>query len=227
MQNSIFDIEDLESNPSARIPVAIVSDTSGSMLGVPIDELNAGINLFYDTIKKDDYAYSAAEIAAVTFGGEARCHSYFKPVYNQPYAPHFKADGNTPMGEGVNLALDMLERRKEEYKRCGVSYYQPWLVLMTDGQPNGSAAELQRAKDRVAQLVNNRKLTVIPIGIGPNADMNVLSEFSPRLKPLRLKGLRFKDFFSWFSQSVSSVAQSQPGDMVSLDLDSIKGWAEL
>lgn len=227
MQNSIFDIEDLVSNPSARIPVVIVADTSYSMYGAPIKELNDGNALFYDTIKKDNYAYGAAEIATVTFGGKARCLSYFKPVYNQPYPPHFDVDGDTPMGEAVNMALDMLNRRKEEYKRCGVSYYQPWMVLMTDGQPNGSAAELQRAKERVTQLVNDRKLTVIPVGIGPDADMNVLSEFSPRLKPLRLKGLRFKDFFTWFSQSVSSVAQSQPGDMVSLDLDSIKGWAEL
>lgn len=227
LKNSIFNIEDLENNPSSRIPVSLCLDVSSSMSGAPINELNEGVKLFYDSVKKDNYAYCAAEVASVTFGDQVHCHSYFSPLYNQPYAPTFNAYGNTPMGEGVNLALDMLERRKDEYKRCGVSYYQPWMVLMTDGQPNGSPAELQRAKDRITQMVNNHKLTVIPIGIGRGADMGVLSEFSPHFKPLRLKGLCFKEFFTWFSQSVSSVAQSQPGDMFSLDLNSIKGWAEL
>ena len=53
------------------------------------------------------------------------------------------ANGNTPMGEGVRLALDLLDKRKQEYKDKGVDYYQPWLVLMSDGQPNGNVAILE------------------------------------------------------------------------------------
>lgn len=32
------------------------------------------------------------------------------------------------MGEGVNLALGLLEKRKQEYKDKGVDYYRPWLI---------------------------------------------------------------------------------------------------
>ena len=131
------------------------------------------------------------------------------------------------MGEAVNLALDLLERRKEEYKEKGVDYYQPWLVLMTDGEPNGEKIELSRAINRTVDLVNEKKLTVFPIGIGTEADMNVLSQFSPNIQPLKLQGLKFREFFAWLSKSVSNTSQSFGGNSVKLDVDGIKGWSEL
>ena len=131
------------------------------------------------------------------------------------------------MGEAVNLALDLLEHRKEEYKEKGVDYYQPWLVLMTDGEPNGDKVELSRAINRTSNLVNEKKLTVFPIGIGTEADINVLSQFSPNRQPLKLQGLKFREFFAWLSKSVSNTSQSFGGKSVNLDVDGIKGWSEL
>jgi uncharacterized protein YegL len=127
----------------------------------------------------------------------------------------------------VNLALDTLEKRKSVYSNAGVLYYQPWLVLMTDGQPNGGPASLERAVQRVTDLVSAKKLTVFPIGIGADADMDVLARFSPNRPPLRLRGLNFKEFFEWLSKSVSRVSRSTPGDAIKLDLEGLAGWAEL
>lgn len=98
---------------------------------------------------------------------------------------------------------------------------------MTDGQPNGRPEELKRAIDRVTEMVAQKKLTVFPIGIGADADMTVLARFSPNRDPLRLRGLSFKEFFEWLSKSVSRVSRSTPGDEVKLDLNGLRGWAEL
>lgn len=143
------------------------------------------------------------------------------------HPPRLSASGMTPMGEAVKMALDLLDDRKRQYQQNGVDYYQPWLVLMIDGAPNGSAQVLNEQIDRVVKLVENRKLTVFPIGIGTQADMNVLNRFSPGRSALRLKGLNFADFFSWLSKSVSKVSQSTPGDHVQLDVQGIKGWAQI
>lgn len=62
------------------------------------------------------------------------------------------------MGEAVNLVLDLLERRKQEYKDKGVDYYQPWLVLMADGAPNGSSSEYMKAVHRTVEMVNLKNL---------------------------------------------------------------------
>lgn len=242
MNENLLRLEDLVNNPTARVPVCLCLDTSGSMGSgggflsglcggnsgsAPIDELNEGVKLFYDAIRDDETAMYSAEIAIVTFGGSEQLVEDFANIERQPNVPTFTANGGTPMGEAVNLALDCLEKRKQEYKDKGVDYFQPWLVLMTDGEPNGSSSELERAVNRTVDMVNTKKLTIFPIGIGNDADMNVLAKFSPKRSPLKLRGMNFKEFFQWLSQSVSRTSQSMPGESVSLDMDGIKGWAEL
>ena len=225
--NLLVRLEGLVNNPTARVPVCLCLDTSGSMGGMPIDELNEGVRLFYEAIREDETALYSAEVSIVTFGGNAQCIADFASLEVQPNAPMLTANGMTPMGEAVNMSLDLLEQRKDEYKDRGVDYYQPWLVLMTDGAPNGESSELSRAINRTVDLVNQKKLTVFPIGIGPDADMDVLAQFSPKRPPLKLQGLRFREFFAWLSKSVSKTSQSTPGESVKLDVEGIKGWGEL
>lgn len=228
MNNELLRLEDLVNNPTARVPVCLCLDVSGSMDGDPIRELNDGVRLFYDAIREDETALYAAEICVVTFGRRGvECITDFASIEIQPDIPELIADGATPMGEAVNLGLDLLEKRKDEYKSKGVDYYQPWLVLMTDGAPNGAPNELSRAINRTVEMANHKKLSVFPIGIGAGADMDVLAQFSPKRGPLRLQGLKFRQFFEWLSQSVSRTSQSIPGESVPLDVDGIKGWAEL
>lgn len=223
--NLLLRLEDLVNNPTARVPVCLCLDTSGSMYGAPINELNEGVKLFFDSIREDETALYAAEVSIVTFGSEVTCIEDFANVQRQTNIPKLQANGGTPMGEAVNLALDLLEKRKTEYRDKGVDYYQPWLVLMTDGQPNGSNSELKKAIKSVNELVNSRKLTVFPIAIGDDADIDVLKLFSPKRQPLKLKGLMFREFFQWLSKSISTTSQSTPGETILLP--PVNGWREL
>jgi uncharacterized protein YegL len=215
--------EELVSNPTARVPVCLCLDTSGSMSGDPIAELNAGVKLFFQTIDDDDIAKYAADIAIVTFDSLPNLVADFGAVTGQA-PPTLSASGSTAMGAGVSLALDLLEARKNEYAQAGIDYYQPWLVLMTDGAPSDT---IDTATQKTAMLTEQKKLTLFPIGIGEDADLAVLARFSPKRTPLRLQGLNFKAFFEWLSKSVSRVSQSIPGDAVPLDQEGIKGWADL
>ncbi len=217
-------IDDLVYNPTPRVPVSLCLDTSGSMSGSPIQELIHGVNLFYDAINDDGDAHDSAEINIVEFNSSANLIHDFASIERLEKISSLTATGSTSMGAGVNLALDTLDRRKETYSSSGVLYYQPWLVLMTDGAPTDS---IETAVRRVVNLVETKKLTVFPIGIGDRADMGTLARFSPNRPPLRLAGLKFKEFFEWLSRSVARVSQSTPGDTVRLDLDGLAGWAEL
>lgn len=251
--NMLLRIEDLVNNPTPRVPICLCLDTSGSMGAVEgdcvatgetvyedgrtwnivtggtsrIDELQKGVKQFYESIREDEIAFYAAEICIVTFDDKATCVMDFANIERQDVIPELRPVGNTAMGEGVNLALDLLEQRKQEYKDKGVDYYQPWLVLMTDGVPNGSLSELNNAAKRASDMVKEKKLSVFPIGIGSDADMETLARFSPKRSPLKLQGLKFCEFFTWLSKSVSRTSQSTPGENISLDVEGIKGWSEL
>ena len=215
--------EDLVENPTARVPICLVLDVSGSMSGTPIRELQAGVQMFFDAIKQDEVAQYAAEICIVTFGDVVTKDLDFMSVERQNL-PVFSAGGLTPMGQATSLALDLLEARKEDYKRAGVDYYQPWMVVMTDGEPTD---DISTAAARIGSLVAGKKLTVFPIAIGADANLQVLAQLSPSRPPLRLKGLNFKEFFLWLSRSVSRVSQSTPGEVVPLDVQGISAWAQV
>ena len=215
--------EDLVENPTARVPICLVLDVSGSMSGTPIRELQAGVQMFFDAIKQDEVAQYAAEICIVTFGDVVTKDLDFMSVERQKL-PVFSAGGLTPMGQATSLALDLLEARKEDYKRAGVDYYQPWMVVMTDGEPTD---DISTAAARIGSLVAGKKLTVFPIAIGADANLQVLAQLSPSRPPLRLKGLNFKEFFVWLSRSVSRVSQSTPGEVVPLDVQGISAWAQV
>ena len=57
--------------------------------------------------------------------------------------------------------------------------------------------------------------------------MNVLAMFSPKKAPLKLKGLKFKEFFKWIFDSAVMLSQSIPGETVKMDPETIKTWADL
>ena len=226
--NVLIRSTDLIDNPTARVPICLCLDVSGSMYGDPIRELNEGVQLFYQALAEDEIAAYSAEVCIVTFGMDgARLIADFSSIAYAARPPVLEAYGQTQMGEAVSLAMDKLMERKQQYKDNGVEYYQPWLVLMTDGAPNGNPEILQEAIRRVRHEVENRKLSVFPIGVGSEADMRVLAQFSPKRDPLMLWGLAFREFFQWLSSSVSAVSQSRPGERVKIDVEAIKGWGEL
>ena len=218
MNDLVLRRQELADNPTARVPVCLVLDTSGSMDGPPIEQLNHGLEEFYSAIRADDIARYSTEIAIVTFGGTAAQVTDFCSIDRQ-HVRGLVADGGTPMGEAVEIALGLLEQRKKEYQDAGVDYFQPWLILMTDGQPT---SPWETVADRTAQLANDKKLSVFAIGVGAGADMGVLARFSPRRSAVRLSGLKFGAFFEWLSRSVTAVSNSTPGQEVPLPAPT--GW---
>ncbi len=218
-----LDPDDLLDNPAPRVPVVLCLDTSGSMGGQPILELQEGVDTFYQALRDDEVAVSSAEVSVVKFGGSVEVLQGFGRV-DTLTPPSLHAGGGTPMGEALMRGLDELDGRKTMYRNAGIDYYQPWLVVMTDGAPTDDISE---ACQRITGLVEAKRLTVFPVGIGHGANMNMLGMLSPGRPPLALKGLRFRDFFAWLSQSVARVSQSTPGQRVPLNTKGIAAWAEV
>ncbi len=63
------------------------------------------------------------------------------------------------MGAAITKATDMVEERKREYRANGISYYRPWIFLITDGAPTD---EWQAAANKVFQGKKIRSLPSLP-----------------------------------------------------------------
>ncbi len=72
MDYNYLDETEFADNPEPRCPVVLVLDTSGSMNGEPIKELNEGLRAFADALKNDRLAALRVEVAVITFGGKVR-----------------------------------------------------------------------------------------------------------------------------------------------------------
>jgi len=212
---------DLLDNPTPRCPVALVLDASGSMSGAPIDELNAGIQLFLDEVKRDDLARWSVELAIFAAGGSVDCMLDFTGVEQIAGIAPLTASGSTPLGEATRQALARLEARKAEYRNAGVPYYQPWLVIISDGAPTDY---WQDAAQKACELSANRKLVSLPIGVS-GADMQVLSQFSSK-PAVALDGLKFRELFQWLSASMARVSASTSSD-ANVQLPSMDSWASI
>ena len=211
-------------NPEPRCPCVLVVDVSSSMHGNKMNQLNSGIATFAKELKTDQLAALRTEVAIVTFGGHAEIKQDFVTA-DQFSPPTLVANGTTMMSQGVNLALNKIEERKQMYRDNGIDYYRPWLFLLTDGAPSESQEVVNAASQRLHDAENEKRVAAFSVGV-EGANMDLLTDISPR-RPLMLKGLEFSSMFVWLSQSMSRVSRSRTDDEITLDTDGLQDWAAI
>ena len=217
-EDSPFENAEFVENPEPRCPCVLLLDTSSSMKGSPIKELNEGLKHFKQELLEDELAAKRVEVAIVAFG-PVRVESEFQtPEFFA--APELEARGDTPMGEAVQQAIEMVRERKETYKANGINYYRPWVFLVTDGAPTD---EWEHGARLVKEGESDGSLAFFAVGV-EGANMDVLEKMGSR-QPLMLDGLRFRDLFAWLSKSLQMVSHSQLGTEV--ELPSPQGWASI
>lgn len=201
----------------------LVLDVSGSMVGEPIRQLNEGLEAFRYQVIKDETAAERLEVAIITFESTVNCVQ--EPALLRDITmPKLEANGSTQLVRGVKSAILKVIDRKHWYRKTGQPYYRPFIILMTDGDPDADQ-DMGELMVEINEGVNNKRFLFFPIGVeGANMDrLNYIAH--PSFPPAKLKGLNFVGFFQWLSNSVGVITRSKEGDQI--QLPDVESWGQI
>ncbi|MDD4556129.1 MAG: hypothetical protein PHE89_02210 [Alphaproteobacteria bacterium] len=194
-------------NANERTPCVLVLDCSGSMRGEPIKQLNMGLKALENELKDDIDASSRVQLLIIKAFGKDQAITASDWIDAMNFeAPVMEADGLTPLGKAMDLALLKIEEQKCLYDSCGITSKRPWIFLISDGEPTDYDWEIVAERCRFAQ--QNKKVVVHAVGT-QGANLEKLAKFS-LMQPKRLTGLKFTEFFLWLSRSVSCISKATP-----------------
>lgn len=210
-------------SPDPRVPCVLVVDKSSSMAGEKIAQLNAGLAAFEKFLKADKLTAANAEFAVVSVGDTVEVEVEFTPGASLT-PPVLTAYGNTPLGGGLQTAVQLLLERLALYRKLELEHHTPWLMVITDGGENVDPERFAAAGTLIRNLERAGKLRVYAVGVD-GADMAQLQTLTNE-RPYQLRGLEWKACFAWLYRSLRTVSQARPGQPVKVQTPADAGFAE-
>lgn len=202
------------------LPIFILADTSGSMRGDKINELNLALREMLNALTTADDIRGKFQLSVISFGGSVTVLQPLSDI-NKLQLQELSASGNTPMGEAFDLLSCFLEDRSIVSSRA----YSPTIVLISDGIPTDIPDEIDQNSNYLdwqplQKLLNGErssKCQRLALGIGNDVDIEMLKAFvnSPEIPVIRSKDASgIVKFFRWVTMStvarMNSVNPNEP-----------------
>ncbi|MDR3343162.1 MAG: VWA domain-containing protein [Treponema sp.] len=191
-----------------HVACAFLLDTSGSMgTNDAIGKLNEGLRTFktqtMNDSQFDEHTKACIDVALISFGPNVVLRQDFVPV-SEMEPPVLSADGQTPMGEALNMAMDIIAEQKKRYNDSSTPYYRPWIFCITDGEPNDS---YQGAVQRLRKMEDENRILGYCVGV-ENFNRAVMATIFNKERIFELKNLDYPSLFKFVSSSLAAARNS-------------------
>lgn len=202
------------------LPIFILADTSGSMRGEKIQELNLALREMLSALNNMDDIRGKFQLSVISFGGEeAKVTQELKDI-NEVSLSELEANGKTPMGQAFELVKGLIEDREIVSSRA----YAPTIVLISDGLPTDCSEEMYKnylewePLKALHEGERSSKSQRLALGIGNDADTEMLKDFVnsediPIIKAKDASGIT--RFFKWVTMSTVARMNSINPNVVS------------
>lgn len=224
----LADLLEFDDNPEPRCACVLLLDRSASMSREGrIDDLNRGLAGLRAMMSQDALTASRAEIAIIAYNHDAELVMDFTPAHRFD-PPEIQASGNTNAISAIRMGIDLLDRRKEQYRQAEINYYRPMMFLLSDGQiinrQQRNHEQVQAIRNELQDAHDQRRIAFFAIGVGHQADLPSLEFISPT-RPRRMGDQAFSAFFQWLSNSMATISHSDPGDTDLIMLPETSDWS--
>ncbi|MDD3589719.1 MAG: VWA domain-containing protein [Thermoguttaceae bacterium] len=123
-----------------RLPVYLLIDVSGSMLGEPIEAVKNGVQILHSALRRDPYALESAYISVITFSTEVQQVVPLTEVAMfQP--PNISASGGTALGAALKKVTECANSEVHKSTPEEKGDWKPLVFILTDGVPTDDVSK--------------------------------------------------------------------------------------
>ncbi len=193
-----------------RLPVSLLVTLTDESKGGIVTEVNQAIESFLLSLREVHALAEQVEIALLESREYVTVHTPLRPITQTPF-PLFSANGERrALGQGLDVAINMLRTVVAESKQKGSTCRRPWCVVITDGQASDVWKD---TADRLKAWSEERAIIPIIINVGrPNLQLN---EYSC-IPACHVSDGQLSEVLGWVKQSLEQIANAEPGDTVRL-----------
>ena len=184
-----------------RLPVYLLLDVSGSMMGEPIEAVKIGMQTLQSALRKDPYALESAYISVVTFSNEVKQVLPLTEVATfQP--PAITAGGGTALGEALKQVTSFAQSEVVKSTAEQKGDWKPLVFIMTDGCPTDTIDSGLEAFQKYKWGM------IVACAAGASADKNTLLRITENVVALDTTDSNsISAYFKWVSSSISSSSK--------------------
>ena len=207
-------------NPAERhLPAAVILDVVGKD-ECYIENLIQAFNALKDAIEEDSLARGRLELCLITNLRNGFVQETFRAAidYLEPQEDYianiFKTaqmqlDDDSRLDGSLQLALNLINSRLEEYREIGITNYQPWIFVFSDGK---KVCLDQKSIGLFKDGQNKKNFRLMPVCVGSDKSSILRSLFSDSVDSYLIEPTKesFCKTFSWWAKSMCVTSRNVP-----------------
>ena len=206
-----------------RVACILVLDTSGSMSGRPITDLNSAFGGIQQALQSIDVQTRAClEFCVIEYNTQPRMLTNGFQTIDQLQVPEMQAGGLTNMHAAIKMAYEEGKRKTNAFNTLGYPCFMPWIFLMTDGMPTdggtpigGGGTDGSEIIAFVQEKIQNKRISFYGVGTG-DYDREFMKKLCQGAVLFEADTKDFASLFNWIARSAAVLSASKPGQQVNV-----------